>query len=809
MLAATISLPIQVFAQPGVSIVLSVDWNSTGTKIAVGYGTGLVEVIDSSTGQTLQDFQFPGFIAEVVWSRHNSELLAALANYIDMPGTIHILNTVTEQEIMTLTEEEQLYAITWSPDGNRIAAAVGFVTANPMSSRHIMIWDTATGQENSIISVGANRDILSLDWSPDGSRIAGGEVDGSITVWDANTGTVDITLTGHTRAVQSVTWSPDGSRIASSGWLEDSTIRVWDAATGQSLLTISDYGATNVTWSPDGTRLAAADVSNQVRIWDASTGQLVNTVTGIDGMRTVAWSPDGSKLVFGGYSGTAQVVQFPTAYAGPDQDIADSDSNGLESVSLNGAGSTDADGTIVGYVWTENGVEIATGVNPQVSLGAGVHTITLTVTDDDGLTDMDEVVITVLAPPIANAGADRSLTAAIAWSPDGSMIAVGGGLLPCQPNHPDSSFLHILNVNTLQIVQTLTGSPCWITSIDWSPDGMYLAAANSGQDRGVRVWDVQTAALVSQVQRGGQGVTTVRWSPDGQYLAVAAIDNSNGILNAMTGEFLGSPTMGGDDIDWSPDGTKVASASSYEARIYIGDVLTQQRLLVIEDQPDGGDIEWSPDGTRLATTYYSGDITLRDATTGDLLRTMAAGVRPDSRLIWSHDSRYVAMGYQDNAIRIWDADTGGLHNTVSRLVGIEALDWSPDGSQIAFATADNVIEIITFPIASAGSDQAVINSSQSGSELVTLDGSASSDPDGTIVSYIWSENGAQIATGVNPQVNLGVGVHTITLTVTDNDGLTDTDEVVITVLAPPIDNAGVDRSLTAGNGIDRNVMQIQ
>src|SRR5690606_5569733 len=129
-----------------------------------------------------------------------------------------------------------------------------------------------------------------------------------ITIWDANTGTVDITLTGHTRAVQSVTWSPDGSRIASSGWLEDPTIRVWDGATGQNLLIISDYGVTNVTWSPDGIRLATADVTNQVRIWDAFTGQLVDTVTGADDMRTVAWSPDGSKLVFGGYSDILQIV---------------------------------------------------------------------------------------------------------------------------------------------------------------------------------------------------------------------------------------------------------------------------------------------------------------------------------------------------------------------------------------------------------------------------------------------------------------------------------------------------------------------
>ena len=85
------------------------------------------------------------------------------------------------------------------------------------------------------------------------------------------------------------------------------------------------------------------------------------------------------------------------------------------------------------------------------------------------------------------------------------------------------------------------------------------------------------------------------------------------------------------------------------------------------------------------------------------------------------------------------------------------------------------------PEADAGSDQTVIDSDDSGSEPVTLDGSSSFDADGTISSYEWSDGESQIATGVNPTVELDTGMHTITLTVTNDNDYTDSDNVIIIV----------------------------
>ncbi len=73
------------------------------------------------------------------------------------------------------------------------------------------------------------------------------------------------------------------------------------------------------------------------------------------------------------------------------------------------------------------------------------------------------------------------------------------------------------------------------------------------------------------------------------------------------------------------------------------------------------------------------------------------------------------------------------------------------------------------PRANAGPDQTVPDTDSAAGENVTLSGAESSDPDGSIVSYVWrNAAGATIATTANAQVRLPDGVNTLTLTVTDN-----------------------------------------
>jgi bacillopeptidase F len=63
----------------------------------------------------------------------------------------------------------------------------------------------------------------------------------------------------------------------------------------------------------------------------------------------------------------------------------------------------------------------------------------------------------------------------------------------------------------------------------------------------------------------------------------------------------------------------------------------------------------------------------------------------------------------------------------------------------------------------------------------TLDGSRSSDPDGTIVTYRWSEGATAVGTTATVGLKRSPGTYVFTLLVTDDDGATGSDTVTIVV----------------------------
>lgn len=125
----------------------------------------------------------------------------------------------------------------------------------------------------------------------------------------------------------------------------------------------------------------------------------------------------------------------------------------------------------------------------------------------------------------------------------------------------------------------------------------------------------------------------------------------------------------------------------------------------------------------------------------------------------------VALGAGTHRLRL-------VMTAASKEGGAGSFDW------ISFVPLER-----TGPTADAGADMGVVDADGDGHATVVLDGRSSVAGDAPIISHIWMEGATVIASGENPAVEVNLGRHEILLRTTDANGLSDDDEVVVTVTA--------------------------
>ena len=133
-------------------------------------------------------------------------------------------------------------------------------------------------------------------------------MDGELRLWEARSGALVRTLTGHRGTVWTCAWSPAGAILASAG--DDGELKLWDGKTGALVQALTSHRGIVFTcaWSPDGAILASAGDDGEVRLWEASSGALLWTLTGHRGrVSTCAWSRHGAQLASAGDDGEVRL----------------------------------------------------------------------------------------------------------------------------------------------------------------------------------------------------------------------------------------------------------------------------------------------------------------------------------------------------------------------------------------------------------------------------------------------------------------------------------------------------------------------
>lgn len=273
---------------------------------------------------------------------------------------------------------------------------------------------------------------------------------------------------------------------------------------------------------------------------------------------------------------------------------------------------------------------------------------------------------------------------ALAWSPDGAQLAVGG----------TGTTVRILDAATLKTRLIYRGHAALIKSLAWSPDGRYVVSA--GEDHHIHIWSPDDGKLAAVFPL--QWPQAVAWSPCSDLIAASSYSGTVELWKA--GGWVPFCTLPGGAVSlaWSPDGRRLAAGRTGGVRIFTIEGIGLDRNLTCRSLTYALALSWAPDGGRLAVGGNNPEaVEIWDMTTEPPTDAPSVTYRGHRFYVWSVDwspnSELIASGSWGE-VHLWHPSIGDLlTNFPIHANEIYALAWSPDGTRIASGGRDPTIQV--------------------------------------------------------------------------------------------------------------------
>jgi WD40 repeat protein len=489
----------------------------------------------------------------------------------------------------------------------------------------------------------------SIDWSLNSTRLTIGSRDGTIQVWDADSGSCLQTTRIETRARSKPAYSLGSTRVASEnyrGWID-----IWDVKTGKCIKTIekSEEYIAELAISQDSEKLVTVVFDGTIRVWDSETGACLRMISYPRlGRPKVTISNDSTWLATWAMAGTTQVWNIRTG---------ECVQNFRGSVSETRVASFSHDSTMIATGFFDGPIRIW-----DIPTGVCLKTL------EGHIGGIVSVV----------------------FSHDSTRLASGS----------ENCAIKIWDVRSGACLLTLREHSFRIHRIAFSQDSTKLASGSG--DGTIKIWDISAEhSECSESESHDRAVSSVAISPNSKWLASLAEDNTVKIWDLTDGACIRTLKIGEHNsrIGWttevvfSPDSTRFALVSNCTP--YIWDVESGKLIHTMKtaEPRDARSVAFSHDSSRLASVGQ--DAVIWDVQTGTCLRVLEVKNSFVHCVAFSHDSTWIALGHSSILVEIRDTNSGDLIRRFTASSAISEVDYiafSDDSTWIACTLSCSEVE---------------------------------------------------------------------------------------------------------------------
>ena len=543
-------------------------------------------------------------------------------------------------------EQKGAWRCSYFPDGKKIAVA-GSSSSEPT----VKIYNAQNASE--ILSLkGHTKRIRAIDVSPDGKTVATGSLDGTVRIWNAETGEelhkFNFVAKDKVPEINDLQFSRTGEKLIIGGF---EVIAVLDTKTWEIKRSDLDnftekninLNSWKVAFSPLEKTIAAGNWSGEVMLFDADNLKLLKTLPLHQvNIKSLVFSNDGKILATASWDRTVKFVDVQTGevvnelkghFAGIHEIAYSPDGTKLATAS--------ADFSV--NLWNAQAVAKENSLLTKSSLLTFFPQTNNLLTHNNINFEFTNWDLTQKQKKWTEKAQINSF--AIDVSNKQNLIILG----------ESEGFISLFNLSDGKPLKKFRSHPKIIYSIKFSTDGSKIFALF--EDGFFQALETETGSIIYSNQLHQAVSKSLAVSPDGKFIATGSVDKTVKILDAETFQVKFNFTSSVKPlymVEFSPDSKLLASAGADDiVRIY---QISDGKLLHELSGMSGGvfAVTFSPDGKRIATASDIGVIRLWETESGQQVLAFTAGKKQITQLKFTSDGKTLISMDSDGKASFWE-----------------------------------------------------------------------------------------------------------------------------------------------------------